>query len=299
MLERRAVPVAHQEADQALVALGHLLGGDVERHACAVDDREVRGEARRRARGSRGRAPRSCSRRSCRSPGRSSRSRPPSLRPPPDARTPVTSGDSIRVGTSGWSYPSWRPGFYPGGDAAGGVPALLRHSLRHRRAEHDGLPAPRRGSVQALGRCGAGRLLLRAEARADGGSTRSASSSSGSVRSATGSGRSASPFRTRATRGCSPTCSARSIPRSSSRSTSVTSPGPGVEGVVAVNDFDAGAVPLHPPARASLLRRRPARAGGQASPAGVRLLPPRGRADRAGLRRAAARALSSARAAPA
>jgi uncharacterized protein YecE (DUF72 family) len=25
----------------------------------------------------------------------------------------VASGGSIRVGTSGWSYPSWRPGFYP------------------------------------------------------------------------------------------------------------------------------------------------------------------------------------------
>jgi len=27
----------------------------------------------------------------------------------------VASGGSIRVGTSGWSYPSWRPGFYPEG----------------------------------------------------------------------------------------------------------------------------------------------------------------------------------------
>jgi uncharacterized protein YecE (DUF72 family) len=27
----------------------------------------------------------------------------------------VAAGASIRVGTSGWSYPSWRPGFYPAG----------------------------------------------------------------------------------------------------------------------------------------------------------------------------------------
>ena len=30
-------------------------------------------------------------------------------------RTVLPSADGIRVGTSGWSYPSWRPGFYPAG----------------------------------------------------------------------------------------------------------------------------------------------------------------------------------------
>ena len=43
VLERAAVPLAHQEADQALVALGHLVGRLVEGDARAVDDREVGG----------------------------------------------------------------------------------------------------------------------------------------------------------------------------------------------------------------------------------------------------------------
>ena len=41
VLERRAVALAHEEADQPLVALGHLVGGDVERDARGVDDGEV------------------------------------------------------------------------------------------------------------------------------------------------------------------------------------------------------------------------------------------------------------------
>src|SRR5215212_7713969 len=41
VLERRAVALAHQEPDQALVALGHLVGREVERDARGVDDREV------------------------------------------------------------------------------------------------------------------------------------------------------------------------------------------------------------------------------------------------------------------
>lgn len=32
----------------------------------------------------------------------------------PSTVLPVTDG-SVRIGTSGWSYPSWRPGFYPAG----------------------------------------------------------------------------------------------------------------------------------------------------------------------------------------
>ena len=30
---------------------------------------------------------------------------------------PMAADGAIRVGTSGWSYPSWRPGFYPAGHA--------------------------------------------------------------------------------------------------------------------------------------------------------------------------------------
>ena len=43
VLERRAVPVAHQKADQALVRGVHLFLAAGERDAGAVDDREVVG----------------------------------------------------------------------------------------------------------------------------------------------------------------------------------------------------------------------------------------------------------------
>jgi uncharacterized protein YecE (DUF72 family) len=32
-----------------------------------------------------------------------------------EPRTVLPGADGIRVGTSGWSYPTWRPGFYPAG----------------------------------------------------------------------------------------------------------------------------------------------------------------------------------------
>jgi uncharacterized protein YecE (DUF72 family) len=32
-----------------------------------------------------------------------------------ESRTVLPLPDGVRVGTSGWSYPSWRPGFYPAG----------------------------------------------------------------------------------------------------------------------------------------------------------------------------------------
>src|SRR5205823_6666378 len=46
VFERRPVPVPHQEPDQALVALAHLVRPDVERNAGGIDDCEV---ARERA----------------------------------------------------------------------------------------------------------------------------------------------------------------------------------------------------------------------------------------------------------
>ena len=60
-------------------------------------------------------------------------------------------GRGLSVGTSGWSYPSWRPGFYPGRDAERRVPALLRRAPAVGRAEHDRLSAALRGAVRALG----------------------------------------------------------------------------------------------------------------------------------------------------
>ena len=58
----------------------------------------------------------------------------------------------LYVGTSGWSYPSWRPGFYPAGSEARGVPRPLCGAPAERRAQLDGLPDSGRGSVPALGR---------------------------------------------------------------------------------------------------------------------------------------------------
>src|SRR5262249_19003619 len=51
----------------------------------------------------------------------------------------------------------------PGGDAAGGLPPLLRGAVRHGRAEHDGIPAAFGGAVRALGSGGAGRIPLRGQ----------------------------------------------------------------------------------------------------------------------------------------
>lgn len=38
--------------------------------------------------------------------------------------------DAVSVGTSGWSYPSWRPGFYPSGLAPGGFLAFYAERFR-------------------------------------------------------------------------------------------------------------------------------------------------------------------------
>ena len=70
----------------------------------------------------------------------------------------------LYVGTSGWSYPSWKPGFYAAGHQVGGLPPLLRGALPDGRAEHDGLPPASRGAVRAVGRADAARLPLRPQA---------------------------------------------------------------------------------------------------------------------------------------
>ena len=57
----------------------------------------------------------------------------------------------LLAGTSGWSYPSWRPGFYPAGVANEGFLSLLRAAASVGRAELDGLPAAVRGAVRAVG----------------------------------------------------------------------------------------------------------------------------------------------------
>ena len=72
-------------------------------------------------------------------------------------------GRGLHVGTSGWSIrpgaaASTRPTQSPR------LPSPYARALRHRRAEHDGLPPAGRGSVRALGGAGAGRLHVCTEA---------------------------------------------------------------------------------------------------------------------------------------
>ena len=55
------------------------------------------------------------------------------------------------VGTSGWSYPSWRPELLPRRGEAARVPAPLLRAAAERRAEHDRLQDSGRGPVHGAG----------------------------------------------------------------------------------------------------------------------------------------------------
>ena len=67
------------------------------------------------------------------------------------------------VGTSGWGYPSWQPGFYPAGLDRERVPLLLRGAAPDRRAERDEVPAAVGGAVPLVGRPGSRRLPVRGQ----------------------------------------------------------------------------------------------------------------------------------------
>ena len=70
----------------------------------------------------------------------------------------------LYVGTSGWSYPSWKGGFYPAGtEARASSSRFYSERFPTRRAEHDRLPAAGGGAVRALGRADAGRVPLRGQ----------------------------------------------------------------------------------------------------------------------------------------
>ena len=192
----------------------------------------------------------------------------------------------IHVGTSGWSYPSWRGDFYPADADPKTFLSLLRRALRHGRAEHDRLPAAGRGAVRALGGADARRVHVRGEDAADAARPRRHVRRARPARSATGSAR------------CGSSCRA---PRDDGLLTFLQGSLPpelhvaydfrheswdGVGGLVRVNDFDAE------PFRYIRLREPPYSDDdlrGLAQPpaaAGVRVLPARGRGDRAGVRRA-------------
>ena len=266
----RAVPVAHQEADQRLVGLVHLGLAAGERDAGAVDDREVVGHRvveaheavvedldRRREL-------------------ISVVTRPRAGQPRPSARTYRTAVE-IQVGTSGWSYPTWRPGLLPAGPEAGRVPRVLRRALRHGRAEHDRLPAPGGRAVRAAGRrrcptASGSRPSSRSRGPSASRSTSSASPRLGDrlgpIRVVVQSTRDDGAARGR----CSPAGAGLELAFDFRHESWA-----GIDGVVTVNDFDAE------PFRYIRLREPPysdadlARARGQAAAAGLRLLPPRGR----------------------
>ena len=147
VLERRPVPLAHQEADQALVGLVHLVLAAGEADPRAVDDREVVGhrvvEPDEAVVEDRDRCCRVSLRRRDRHDGE-------------------CSGAVCRHFRL--VLPVLEARLLPGRHEARRVPAPLRRALRDRRAEHDRLPAPARGAVRALGRADAARLPVRAEA---------------------------------------------------------------------------------------------------------------------------------------
>ena len=51
---------------------------------------------------------------------------------------------ALYLGTSGFSYPTWKPGFYPAGTPQREFLRFVRGALQLGRAEHDRLPAARR-----------------------------------------------------------------------------------------------------------------------------------------------------------
>ncbi len=148
------------------------------------------------------------------------------------------------------------PGVLSRGDAACGLPLVLRAPLRHGRAELDRLPAAERGSVPALGGRRPGRISLRGQAAAHAARPRRPVPRARRLRSATDSARCASSRRPHATRALSRSSKARCRPTSSSPGICVTSRGPAATGIVRVNDAQARALPLPAPARAAVHRRR-------------------------------------------
>ena len=204
---------------------------------------------------------------------------------------------AAHVGTSGWSYPCWRPGFYPAGRKPADFLRLLRLALRHGRAEHDRLPPAGRGAVRALGRAVPDGLRFAPKLPGNrAGHRRSAVLRARPARSATGSGRCASSLESRARR------------RHAHAAARLARPG-----LRLAFDFRhaswAGVEPgSRTPARVgndSRRRRRSATCGCASRPTttrrsrwadrlgparrdrGLRLLQARGRAHRAGVRRAA------------
>ena len=204
---------------------------------------------------------------------------------------------AIRVGTSGWSYPSWRPGFYPEGMQP---PEFLSFYARHFdtvelnstgyrlpsedqfRRWADAVPDGFRFAVKLpltrLDRVGA--FLERVVALGD---------RLGPVRIVSEAARDEGLI----------SYVEGSVPPDLELAWDLRHESwAGIDGIVRVNDPNATTVPLSPPARAAVHRRGPAHLRRRRGGSGLHLRPPRGRADRAGDRHAAAGAPDVAHVAP-
>ena len=98
----------------------------------------------------------------------------------------------VHVGTSGWSYPSWKPGFYPAGTDSKEFLRFYAGRFSTVELNTTGYRIPGRGAVRALGGADAAGLSLRAEARGQPSRAARRLRPARCAHSATGSGRSAS-----------------------------------------------------------------------------------------------------------
>ena len=152
VLERRAVPVAHQEADQAGVGVVELVLVPREADAGAVDDREIVGH----------------------------RGVEPDEAVVEDGyrvlgyhlgrdRHMIEASDvpgRLLVGSSGWSYPSWRPDFYPAGLASEEFLSFYSARLPSVELNTTGYRLPAEEQFQPLGSPGAGGIPVRGQGAA-------------------------------------------------------------------------------------------------------------------------------------
>ena len=178
--------------------------------------------------------------------------------------------------------------FYPDGTRAGGVPGFYAERFDTVELNTTGYRLPAEEQFERWAGGGAGRVPVRGEARPSAGSTGSGRSSSASRALGDRLGPVQGGRRERrATTACSRSCSARSSPAIELAFDFRHESWAGVEGVVAVNDLAAEPFRYvrlrEPPYSDDDLRGLAARLRA----AGVRLLPPRGRADRARVRCAA------------
>ena len=284
MLERRAVALAHEEADQPLVALAHLSEATLNETRAALTTARSDANAPSSARKPWS-STSTCSRGLASTVNGHGAASDPSPRRPD---VPYWRRERSASAPPGWSYPSWRPGFYPEGTKPEEFLRFYAERFDTVELNTTGyrLPAEeqfrRWADAVPDGFRFAPKLALRAArpARPSRSSARALGDRLGPVRVVVESPRD-DGLLAYMLGSVDPALELAFDFRHESWA--------GVEGVVTVNDLGAE------PFRYVRLREPPysdddLRALAATLAAGVRLLPPRGRADGARLRRAAARA---------